>query len=1855
MSALAKVLKEYLLGELDNALGSDLGSTLRVFFSGPPKDELDELFILLTKDSGFLTLEVADQLYQVNVYHLDPDAVDPLEVASSSKCTESFFVGAIRNNANVPYCLVLQEHISAVQSVDSTVTRLGIGHDHRELANWKNSALIEGLLERIIAKIPLQIPRQRLVDAIDYALELAWEADEKYRDKRSAWNVISKLSELVVNQEVCLDKLNAALGLFRCEIGEFGEKRHLVVAERLADYLKFSGLGGGFSELSVRARDGMSRSVNEFRSFIENQGVIEASEFSSNPLEIVSKVAEIAGPLPQWWTTLSIHVWSELLEVEPEPALYAQLVIEPVDTIAIHSKAVPNLAQSEVKFRVTAGDIDFPVELTVSRSVGTAPFQAHSMLSLEGEDGALFLDNAVPEHQKFVRYKVEATGFFESIVKYVVLDAYGPGVIINSRTAKSSKLFTRNKKAKDQSGNVIERFETDVAFLGMGSHQLDIFFGETVDLPSSISGYDIDAEQEGKLVRPINRQGNQQAVCLIETDEECYYEFTALVDRKERYYCVFITAGDESPAGVESEFDRLVLSHHSSSSNEYSSARVEPNSNRLATLEEWILDSDESLCPLILGPDFLECWRKPQWSSSPVLSNYQLLVDPRPEDWLAKVPHDYTDARARVLAYLRPQEGEITPAASLIKLHEHMREQSFVDALCCLLSAYVIWLEQDYEAAIWAETISVLDKQAMAEALESEPYVVMLSPYHPVRLAWQCQAQSVLQEALEKHQLCPAASTFTPSRFPDCLLLMCESAMGTVKKLPYISMTTSNDYWSVLWSTEKVGGPDVAALTTVVSGGLGIQMQGISSGFSAQQVVRSLNEVSRLVAARSTLKVSIISDEVGGSDCNDGLQAWSLENLGAEEDEWHGSGAMSLVVSDRRPGEQQPEQSVLSSLTKSTRGSVRWYTTNSQQPDQDLSIVAHLGTMNHEFSEQGVRSALDYSGLIRWRIRKQQPGSHSAFVSESIVGSSPESDHTDSYCAAMIRAVDVIESQCATVVDSYVFAPNLSTLDGVISTSSYTAVSSSNVDAACFFGSTQRAYLWDYELPSYSRRAGENGGYFLLASQSDGMLRAVRSALNLLGAADRFTDDHIADLLVEVSKRGMPTLKRLTGGGSLSMGELGMLVALRMLQYGFLKEASFKGVIPVLRPGEAINLVIPADPFQSHFEDLRRSLQDKSGERPDMLVLSIAFSPSGDPVNLRITPVEVKARKDVMKSQDRVAALAQAKHFSNFLKAFQSKASDVPLWGVAWRGLLSTILDYGFRVYGQLEHFMAHSAWTSSHASALRKLGEGQLNIEIDDRGRLIVIDGSSSSFPVDVDGDSFKETVVISHADALKLLSDDASGFLEGIEGTVDTWGLLAAFHMRAEGIPMESRSSGGDSHEDDSFVEVSTTEAVGVSGQAVELSSPAEALIIQQTAEAAQDSVTQSEVEQIDTYTHEDFGFQDSDEGEAGGEKNHVTAESIEPQGIKFEVGNTVGGFVEEKLEFFPGNTALNQLNIGIVGDLGTGKTQLIQALIYQLRRDESLNRGKKPNILIFDYKRDYSRDSFVNATGAKVVSPFKIPLNLFDTRDSLQGANAWLERSKFFSDVLNKIFQGIGAPQREYIKQSVKEAYSRSESINGTAPTIEDVFQCYAELRDGSIDSPYAIMSDLVDGGYFVGDQEQVIPFSEFLDGIVVLDLSAVGADDKTKNMLVAIFLNLFYEHMLKTEKKEFIGKDPTLRFVDTMLLVDEADNIMKYEFDVLKKILLQGREFGVGVLLASQYLSHYKTKHENYMEPLLSWFIHKVPQISSSDLEKLGLTSASAELANQIRSLECHQCLYKSLGVDGSIIRATPFFELTPEGS
>jgi DNA phosphorothioation-dependent restriction protein DptH len=231
---------------------------------------------------------------------------------------------------------------------------------------------------------------------------------------------------------------------------------------------------------------------------------------------------------------------------------------------------------------------------------------------------------------------------------------------------------------------------------------------------------------------------------------------------------------------------------------------------------------------------------------------------------------------------------------------------------------------------------------------------------------------------------------------------------------------------------------------------------------------------------------------------------------------------------------------------------------------------------------------------------------------------------------------------------------------------------------------------------------------------------------------------------------------------------------------------------------------------------------------------------------------------------------------------------------------------------------------------------------------------------------------------------------------------------------------------------------------------------------------------------------------------------------------------------------------------------------------------------------------------------------------------------------------------------LKRAVKEAYENAAP--GVCPTLRDVHTAYHDIVDGKPDSPMSIIGDMLDMEIFEEDQSKVLPFDDFLDGVVVIALDALGQDDHSKNMLVAVMLNMFYENMLKTPKRPFVGKDPQLRAIDSYLLVDEADNIMRYEFDVLRKLLLQGREFGTGVILASQYLRHFKAGGTDYREPLLTWFIHKVPNVTAAELSALGLSVTASEMAERVKSLGNHQCLYKSFDSPGEFIRGYPFYEL-----
>ena len=1807
MHQLTSFLARYLSDEVGRILRTPAGREVRPIFRGVSSRLVEKLLSALGGEVGLHlpTVDGADQY--VPVFLVGGVSENPVGLASG-KCSDSHLL-RIRNNPACRCFLTLLSPGTAVnESISSSATYIGV--DPAQVrSDLSDDPFVLMLIGHALER--LQWPKDQQEAArgvIKQALADASRLDVGFEDREAQWEVIERLFEIASLPTPLPRLLLAALGFPPCDPKELGTKHHLDVLERIGQELESQGISIAFRGWISTAPE-LSDSLVAAQAYLRSNSV-DGSTFGKCPsswyrLPIAKAVAE---DVPKWWDELTLARWDELLHSDTQPN--HDLTVSPLEVVGAVGARLPHLFQHAARFNISVAD-DRPdgIVVNVSVSKGTKNFIARGSVTLSGKH-AIFTDESPPDHVSPLRYRFEAVGYSVVTVKAIVLDHYEPGLVVYSRSASKHALFKKAKKAKGQ-------YECDLEFPGVGSHHVDLLYGNHVNIGDRVSSYDASAEESDPQERPINRSGSNTAATLIQTDDESVHEFIAEVEGEELRFRVFVRAFDTPPVGASSEFDRLILEHRASVHRPGGAARVEPAACRASDLEHWVLEDRDSYHPLVLGEDYLEAWSAPQWNRQPILSASPLQHDPRPAPEAFQAPPGYVAARAAIQAALRDGESTVQ-LLETASIGELMRDEAFRNIVTTYLEEYFKWLKHDYVAAAWVDVMTVHRFDANAAALHPYPHAILLTPLHPIRFGWQSVAQGLLQHAIDHRLRCPAASILDPRSTPDCLCLPCRTPVGKIAPRSYLSVASSSDYWGVLWSGEgdQLRALDDEAGRLIFDKEFGITIDGLASGFSVPQVERAIDEMARIWSAKTTLRVSVTSDTRGSSSCNAGISSWAQKAL-AEEDPWRAGGGKSLEVFDERGDDLQPEDAELSNLTQVLDSSIRWYSRATDRPKADLAIIAHLGTQSPELDRQGLASPIDAAGLNRVRVRRQCAATDGKFIAESRVGKHEAAPDVVESMPDVVRGASVqlaaivqaVENRCADAFDSYVFMPNKPSLERAVDNARYCAVSSSDVDPACFFTVSEKSYLWDYDLPSYSRRAGENSGFYLIANESPTIHQATKGALKHL-RNDADTDaETISGLLREISRRGVPTLKRLTAGGTASLGEIGVLACLRTLQSEFV-ESGAGGLFPIRPEGTPlINLVIPVDPFRAYFDELRQGLQLQDFERPDLIAISLRFE--GDELSaVKVTPIEVKARASSMSDSQLRDSIDQARVFAEFLQVLAKRASEHSIWGIAHRHLLTSWLDYAFRVYGQLRHLMESTDWHKWHREVLSAILSGRVVPEIDLRCRLFVVGTAKESEKRDMDSDGLDEVLLISHADAYSILIDTEKAVPERLVSVVGDWQLTARVP------PVEGRQV-----QPTGATQRPAPESTGEAGE----TQPSGG---KQPSETIPVPPAPAVIELVP--------------GSPGAE------------GVRFAVGHTVSTIEPHQRFFYPSNTALNQMNIGIVGDLGVGKTQLVQALIYQLRAQPAANRGYAPNIFILDYKKDYSKPEFVEATGARVVKPEHMPLNLFDVREAPESNKAWLHRSRCFIDILGRVYANIGPVQEQRLKTAVKQAYETASKKSLAAPTLYDVFEAYGDLVGDRLDAPYGIMSDMVDMELFTRDSSTVLPFSEFFNGPVVIDLGYLQDDDKTKNVVVAIMLNLFFAYMITREKKAFLGVDPQLRCIDSFLLVDEANNIMQYEFDVLKKLLLQGREFGIGVMLASQYLSHFRTSNEDYREPLLTWFVHKVPNLTVKDLVGIGLTEVDQSVVDRVKGLANHQCLYKTYDVAGEVIRAKPFYELRAQG-
>ncbi len=385
-------------------------------------------------------------------------------------------------------------------------------------------------------------------------------------------------------------------------------------------------------------------------------------------------------------------------------------------------------------------------------------------------------------------------------------------------------------------------------------------------------------------------------------------------------------------------------------------------------------------------------------------------------------------------------------------------------------------------------------------------------------------------------------------------------------------------------------------------------------------------------------------------------------------------------------------------------------------------------------------------------------------------------------------------------------------------------------------------------------------------------------------------------------------------------------------------------------------------------------------------------------------------------------------------------------------------------------------------------------------------------------------------------------------------------------------------------------------------------------------------------------------------------------EPQTMQILFGTDLES--GEPLYWQPNDTEqVIHTNTGIIGTMGTGKTQFTKSLITQLYREQPRNYdGAGLGMLIFDYKGDYNENAkeFVKAVNAKILKPYRIPYNPF-ALNRIANFTPLLpvHTANRFKDTLTKIYH-LGHKQQQILLECVLSAYERQgidkanpATWNRPAPTFEQVYQVFEQETEGKTpDSLTAAMAKLHQFCIFEAEPARTCSLFQLLQGVVVVDLCGYTRD--IQNLIVAITLDQFHAQMLASGSS---ATDGHYRQLKKFILVDEADHFMSEDFDSLRNILKEGREFGVGMILSTQSLRHFIGDEDDYSSYIRTWVVHHVNDLKQREVERMMRMEAKSpeveEVCSAIKELKKHESVVRFSSQAPVTIKDKPFWELYQE--
>jgi DNA sulfur modification protein DndE len=283
----------------------------------------------------------------------------------------------------------------------------------------------------------------------------------------------------------------------------------------------------------------------------------------------------------------------------------------------------------------------------------------------------------------------------------------------------------------------------------------------------------------------------------------------------------------------------------------------------------------------------------------------------------------------------------------------------------------------------------------------------------------------------------------------------------------------------------------------------------------------------------------------------------------------------------------------------------------------------------------------------------------------------------------------------------------------------------------------------------------------------------------------------------------------------------------------------------------------------------------------------------------------------------------------------------------------------------------------------------------------------------------------------------------------------------------------------------------------------------------------------------------------------------------------------------------------NIAIAGMVGSGKTELVKDLLYQI----SAQTKNELKFIFFDYKGEGNPDrlkAFFEGTGSKMVDLKKEPMGL----NPLSFINLNDRRTqefniKSFVDFVCTIATQLGARQKHILQTVIIDCFDHQESVESifsenyrnSHPTLADIFedlQMYYDSNGITPDTLYSIISDLATNIFSTNSKNDA---KKIYEESLYINLPIELSDTLRQ---LCVFLTLKY---LLAEFSSTNDTEPTeerikpLRYV---IVVDEAHVYLKNKnaSKALEDILRVLRSKGVVIIMLTQGVEDYKTKNFDF---------------------------------------------------------------------